>query len=219
MSSTPFASFTSFTPSTPSTSFTTPPPLFTPIPPTPFTAITTTMSSAPSTKTSTKAMTSESEKQRESHEMVELHKAKCVINEDGFIFNEDVLMEVCIGFVVRISMTLDDPPLNLWSHDAPYVEIVKSENGKLLGEVLDSDRDIDCNRYPIATGDKVWFELSNIIEIPIKDQSTKKSKLIKKHLTKDTVPITGPLYTVDYVDYLSDSYSSVASYSDDEENV
>ncbi len=164
-------------------------------------------------------MSKESNLQQEAHsqEKIKLHKAKIIINSNGYIFKPEVLNELVLESVVRIFFTLKSPPLHLWSHDAPYVSIVEIKQDEILGEVLDLEK-IDCNRYPLACGERIWFNKNNIIEIPLKQQSKNKEKKMKTYITDKRVTATGPLYTIEDIDDISeldsDSDESVNSYSD-----
>jgi hypothetical protein len=149
-------------------------------------------------------------------EKIVLHDAKLILDANGYIYNPEVLKEIIVGSVVRIFMTLPRPPLDLWSHDSPYVSIVEvdKKSSTCLGEILDLERVDECNRYPLAVGEKIWFSLSNIIEIPIKEQSKNKEKKIKAFITNERVMATGPLYTIDYTFDDSGSDTDSDSYSD-----
>ncbi len=153
------------------------------------------------------------------NEKIILHKARIVVDRRGAIYKSEVLGEIVNDMVVRLSMVMPDPPSNLWSHDAPYVSITEhdSKNNTYLGEVLDIGRDVECNRYPVATGDSIWFCADNIIEIPLCEQSKNKAKKLKTFLTTEKVTVTGPLYTI-IEDHLYDrensSEHSYDSYSD-----
>lgn len=153
-----------------------------------------------------------------SKEVIELHTAKLIIDSNGYIFKPDVLKELVIGSIVRVFMTMKNPPMNLWSHDSPYLSIVMidKDTNQCLGDILDIDRIEECNKYPLATGERIWFSFSNIIEIPIKEQSKNKEKKIKTYLTTDHVTATGPLYTINHTNIEYDSDESDASYSDRE---
>ncbi len=152
-------------------------------------------------------------------EKIILHRAKLVIDWDGTVFSPEVLKEVNKDCVVRLSMVMPDPPVHLWSHDAPYVSIVEIVNGRFLGEVLDMSRDIECGRYPISSGDRIWFDDINIIEIPLREQSKAHSKKMRQHLTTERVNVTGPLYTIeeDEYNFVEARENSYDSYSDDDD--
>ncbi len=143
-------------------------------------------------------------------EKITIHKARLVTDSNGYIFNPLVLKEIIVGSIVRIFFTLDSPPLNLWSHDAPYVSIVEVKEDTCLGEILDLEKIDECNRYPLSCGERIWFNKNCIIEIPLKQQSKNKEKKMKQLLTDDFVTATGPLYTVESIEsiYLSDSDNS-----------
>ncbi len=150
---------------------------------------------------------------------ITIHKAKLITDSCGYIFDSLVLRELAIGSVVRIFFTLNSPHLNLWSHDAPYVSIMDIKEQMCLGEILDLEKIDECNRYPLACGERIWFNRDCIIEIPLKQQSKNKEKKMKTLLTKQYVTVTGPLYTIEHIEtlYNSDSDSSngsVDSYSD-----
>jgi hypothetical protein len=134
-------------------------------------------------------------------EKITLHKAKLTTDSNGYIFNSAVLQELSTGSVVRIFFTLDSPPLNLWSHDAPYVSIIEMNEKMCLGEILDLDKIDECNKYPLSCGERIWFDRDCIIEIPLKQQSKNKEKKMKTFLTKNRVTATGPLYTIEPVSY------------------
>lgn len=155
-------------------------------------------------------------------ELIVVHKAKLIIDANGYIYDPNVLKELVVGSVVRIFFTLNDPPLDLWSHDSPYVAIIEIDKGTgvCIGEILDLERVDDCDKYPLACGERIWFGVENIIEIPLKEQNKTREKKIKTYLTKNHVTATGPLYTVEnisdiHADDQSDSdCDSVNSYSD-----
>jgi len=154
------------------------------------------------------------------HNKILIHTAKLITDWNGTIFKNEVLKEVGVDSIVRISMVMPDPPINLWSHDAPYVSIVEiDKENMILGEVLDIGRDVECNRYPIASGDRLWFSLDNIIEIPLKDQGKNKAKKMRQYLTAEKVTVTGPLYTIvedNLFERDSSNSHSYESYSDEE---
>ena len=68
---------------------------------------------------------------------IHLHVAKHIINEDAYIFRPEVLNTISIDDIVRISYVVDYSPYSSWSHDSPFVKIIKRDNTDFLGTVLD----------------------------------------------------------------------------------
>ena len=143
----------------------------------------------------------------ESHQIevdniVDLHKAKCIIDNRGYIYNPEILNKLNINDIVRISFTLDTEREDTWCHDSPYVKInLIDDNENIMGEIVNIDRQ-QTNMYPLNIGEKIWFVKNNIIEIPANKQE------FKSLLTSDRVQCTGPLYTVIYDENSSDSDDS-----------
>ena len=96
---------------------------------------------------------------------IHLHVAKHIINEDAYIFRPEVLNTISIDDIVRISYVIDYSPYSSWSHDSPFVKIIKRDGADFLGTVLDINRIRNTNKYLLNIGEKVWFNTSNIIEI------------------------------------------------------
>ena len=128
-----------------------------------------------------------------------LHKACKVVDYDGVIFDSKILENMPLESIVRVSMVFspnyDRYDLIAFTHDSPYIKILKKDKELLLGEVLEDKRTCDEDKYPIRTGERVWFSKENIIEIPLHMQSYPQ-KILAKYRTANKVPITGPLYTI-----------------------
>jgi hypothetical protein len=140
-----------------------------------------------------------------------LHKAKCICDNRGYVYNHGVLNTIYLNSVVRISFSIEVSENTLtWSHDAPYVKIIGEELGELLGTVLDINHKNNTNRYPLMPGEIIWFKKENIIEIPL--GYTDFDKEIKGFLTAEKLPCTGPLFTtIEEFDSGSESGSNYGS--------
>jgi hypothetical protein len=146
-----------------------------------------------------------------------IHRAKIITDWKGRIFKPAVLDIINVGNIVRLSIIVTKPIHDMWSHDAPYVEIMSVEDKKILGSILDKGRVKECNKYPLLQGERIRFSAENIIEIPLKDQPN--GQALEKFITTESVSVTGPLYTIEYLpettyDSDSDSDSDSNSYSD-----
>jgi hypothetical protein len=150
---------------------------------------------------------------------IKLHQSKEIINWDGMCYDNKVLDEIKINDVVRISIFVsNNSKKNDWiyDHDSPFVKILTENNNLYLGEILNINRFDDNIKYPINTGDKIWFSLNNIIEIST-EMNPHKKLILDKYLIKNKfVSVTGPLYTIKYDDSDNDSdnnsdYSSINS--------
>src|SRR6478609_2773593 len=122
---------------------------------------------------------------------LQIHVAKWIIDDNAIIYKPNVTELLEVDDIVRISFELINDIDVYWYHDAPYVKIVKIHDNKLLGEVQNIDRMI-TSKYPLAIGERVWFSIENIIEIP---RSIQQSDKYNNHLTSETVQCTGPLCT------------------------
>lgn len=141
----------------------------------------------------------------EKDDKIYLHFAKCIINEDAYIYNNDVLNVIDVDSIVRISYVVDYSPIESWNHDAPFLKIVKKNDSEFLGIILDKNRIKNTNKYLLNIGEKVWLHKDNIIEILTDVRS-------ERFLTSDKVQCTGPLFTIE-----SDSDSDSDSNSDSSE--
>jgi hypothetical protein len=134
--------------------------------------------------------------------IVDLHKAKCITDDRGYIYNPEVLNKLNVNDIVRISFILDTDREDIWCHDSPYVKIhLIDDINNVMGEIVNIDRQ-QTNMYPLNVGEKIWFVKNNIIEIPANTQE------FKSFLTSDHVQCTGPLYTVLYNEDEEDESSS-----------
>lgn len=128
-----------------------------------------------------------------------IHRAKRIVNWCGFIYNNSVVGHIKVNDIVRISYHVEKEYFDMWSHDAPYVKILKiqdSEDGTIcLGEVQDINRQ-KANKYIIRSFEKIWFYLTNIIEIPTKYNENSRIVELSKFLSDEKVPVTGPLFTI-----------------------
>jgi len=139
--------------------------------------------------------------------IVDLHTAKCITDDRGYIYKPEVLNKLNINDIVRISFTLDTERDDIWCHDAPYVKIIIIDDiNNIMGEIINIGRQ-QTNMYPLNVGEKIWFVNNNIIGIPANTQE------FKNLLTSDHVQCTGPLYTVIYDENSSDDDSSSDEYS------
>jgi hypothetical protein len=156
-------------------------------------------------------------------EKIRLHIAKKIIDNHGFIYNPEILKLINVDSLVRISYYLNVSNPETWSFDAPYVRIIRTTKKNLLGEICDIGRQI-TNMYPLNIGDKIWFDKTNIIEIPIKHspldiqyQNVDNNTKFIKFVTTNKVPCTGPLYCIESdSEDESDSDSVSESESDSE---
>jgi hypothetical protein len=135
---------------------------------------------------------------------IHLHSAKCVVNEHAYIYKPEVLHSIDIDSIVRISYIADCIPFSSWSHDAPFVRIIKKDNLDFLGKIIDFNRLKDTNKYLLNVGEKIWFNTDNIIEIISEPK-------FQNFLTKNKLQCTGPLFTVESEsDSDNSGYSSVS---------
>lgn len=149
---------------------------------------------------------------QETQDKIYLHVAKVITDKNGFIYNSRVLDQIAIGNVVRLSFEVDCEDLDYWTHDAPYVKIImKNMDEYMVGDVQNINRIANTNSYPLMVGERIWFKLENIIEIP--SDLYGNTADFDKFITEDYVPATGPLYTIKDSDTYScnDSSSSVKS--------
>ena len=137
----------------------------------------------------------------ESNEKIYIHTAKITTDDHGYIYNPKILKYITVDHIVRISFEVVFNQIEYWNHDAPYVKIVMQSTDGLLGEVQNINRIPNTNNYPLAIGERIWFKLNNIIEIPGEYNNDK----FVKYLTKKYVMTTGPLYTIESDDSSSDS--------------
>lgn len=159
---------------------------------------------------------------------IEFHEAIKISDYYGSIFNNEILTEINEGDIVRISIVVHNHYLESWSHDSPYVEILKKEVNVddivFVGEIYDFKREKN-DKYPIPVGERVLFRASNIIEFPINLQKNldEKRKLgFMKYFTYEKITVTGPLYTIKIQDETSvsdsDKWSETESSADSEES-
>lgn len=139
----------------------------------------------------------------EEEEPMTIHTAHTIINNDTYIYDENVLKIVSKDDIVRIYMTTTND--DTWKHDSPYLKVLDKKNNSLLCFVLDINRK-NTNMYPLDAGERIWIKLENIIEIPLDLQPN--PEVYKPFLTDKTVNVTGPLYTIVYPDFESDSSDS-----------
>lgn len=134
--------------------------------------------------------------------IIELHTAKCIIDDRGYIYKPEVLNKLDINDIVRISFILDTEREDIWCHDSPHVKIhLIDDINNVMGEIVNIDRQ-QTNMYPLNVGEKIWFTKSNIIGILANTQE------FKNLLTSEHVQCTGPLYTVVYDEESEDGSSS-----------
>lgn len=149
-----------------------------------------------------------------SNSKIELHKAKLISDYYGNVYSNDVLDELDEGDIVRISFVVHEHYYeDAWTHDTPYVCIIKKEDIQnedqdeesiesidFVGEIYDYNRQ-ETDKYPFPIGERILFSKNNIIEIIDDDLQTKspqtKSKYYK-YLTEEKILVTGPLYTIEF---------------------
>ena len=146
---------------------------------------------------------------QDQEQILTLHKAKYIIDNSCFIYKKEVLDHLAIGMTVRISLVIDTD-LNLWSHDSPYVNILYIKGNEVLGQIADKNRQ-STYKYPLSIGENIWFKKVNIIEVldPMSE--------LKRLLTIDRVEATGPLFTIEYDDFESNSSDSSENLNDSDE--
>jgi hypothetical protein len=140
-------------------------------------------------------------------EKINIHIAKRIIDDNCIIYQDNVIDLIEVDDIVRISFELTYDNDIYWYHDAPYVKVIKIHSNKLLGEVQNINRMI-TSKYPLAIGERIWFSIENIIEIP---RAMQPSEKYNNHLTTKIVSCTGPLFTINDAD--SSSYSDSDSNS------
>jgi hypothetical protein len=145
-----------------------------------------------------------------------LHTAKITIDWNGAIYDNKILEEVATDMIVRVSLFVSSRSQKDWiyDNDSPYVKILQIKDEYMLGCILPINRKDDDYKYPIRTGDKIWFKKENIIEVP-SDRNEQYSGKFCKHITDKYVTITGPLYTVVYVDDLEFESETDSDTNDD----
>jgi hypothetical protein len=153
------------------------------------------------------------ESEEEENEHIKLHKAKCITDWNARIYNSKVLNMINLGHIVRISMYISKYSKYdiYYERDAPYVEICEKNKKEFLGKILDIYRTDRDDKYPMRVGERIWFNRENIIEIPIKFQtSTRDNQSFEKYLTDDYMPFSGAIHTADL-----DNESTDEEYSTD----
>lgn len=168
---------------------------------------------------------------------IELHKAKLISDYYGNVYSNDVLDELDEGDIVRISFVVHEHYYeDAWTHDAPYVCIIKKEKAQnedkneesvesvnFVGEIHDYKKQ-ETDKYPFPIGERILFSKHNIIEIPynLQNKTPQDGSKFCKYLTEEKILVTGPLYTIEFN---NDSESEIDSElqdlekSDSEENV
>ncbi len=138
-----------------------------------------------------------------------IHTAKQIINENTYIYKPEILSDLYINDIIRISYITYYNNLTSWNHDAPFLKIIAVEGDNFLGEIMDINRIKNTNKYILNIGEKIWFHKSNVIEV----QTTEKNKC---YLTNEKVLCTGPLLTIEEEESSSDSdyTSDLSSISD-----
>jgi hypothetical protein len=138
----------------------------------------------------------------EEEELLVLDKAKLIVDYNGTIYRDDVKKVIGVNCVVRISLYLTDEFQGCYPHDAPYVCVCEEDKKKKLfcGIVQDIGRTGPSNKYLARTGERIWFSADNVIEIPSNHQTDVPKSALTKYLNNkgEKVPITGPLYTIEY---------------------
>lgn len=139
-----------------------------------------------------------------------LHEAKFVTDDTGRIYDMMVLDTLEVDYIVRISFTADSD-LTDWTHDSPYVQIKELfPDGRVRGIIYNYNRQL-TNKYPLNIGESIWFDVKNIIEIPLNidnyNYERNKKEQLRFYLTDKILPCTGPLFTVLESDSESDSDS------------
>ncbi|MGL5935628.1 MAG: hypothetical protein ACRCZI_08385 [Cetobacterium sp.] len=139
---------------------------------------------------------------------LDIHEAKYITDQNGYVYDEKVLKLLKVDDVVRISYKAHVD--YKWSHDSPYLKIIKISKDEVLGEILDIKRYVS-DMYPINIGDSIWFSKENIIEIPLnRPPNNIRINQFMKHITETKLMCTGPLCTI------YESYSDSDSDSDDD---
>lgn len=138
-----------------------------------------------------------------------LDTSRLITDYDGRVFDEFVRTKIVVGDIVRLSMYISDDDTKLqdfiYETDAPYVNIMNELDGKFLGELISINRvHTQQQYYPIRTGDRIWFEKINVIEYPIKYNETRRNELTP-YLKDEYIEITGPLYTIHYIELVRDN--------------
>jgi hypothetical protein len=143
----------------------------------------------------------------ENNDKIFMHTAKITTDKNGYIYKPKVLNSIGVGHVVRLSFEVDFEEIVYWTHDAPYVKILMTnKDGYMVGEIQNINRVAGTNKYPLMVGDRIWFKLENIIEIPSNLYGNDDG--FTKFITKDFVRATGPLYTIETSDVYSCDGSS-----------
>jgi hypothetical protein len=145
-------------------------------------------------------------------EHIQLSKANNVVDWNGIYYKKEVLTCLKVGYEVRIHMFVnDESPLDGWDllSDSPYLKVVELHDDRsMVGEVTSRYRQDDDSKYPVRTGERIWFFPENIIEIPRKYQAREEQIILSQYLDLDEhVPITGPLYLVHYDSNSDSDYS------------
>lgn len=155
-----------------------------------------------------------------SNQDIKLDVARRITDWDGCILNKEILKKLKVDAVVRISLHVSKksnyrPKLE---SDSPYVNIQEIKGKYILGKILDMYRHESENHYPLRTGEHLWFQPHNVIEIPLLQfadaanaesrsgnaANAESSPNFNNFRTNEYVCYTGPLETVNYDSESSD---------------
>ena len=157
-----------------------------------------------------------------SNQDIKLDVARRITDWDGCILNKEILKKLKVDVVVRISLHVSKksnyrPKLE---SDSPYVNIREIKGKYILGKILDMHRHESENYYPLRTGEHLWFQQHNIIELPLRqfpDAANDDScPNFNNFRTNEYVCYTGPLETVNYDSESSDESEDSESDSEND---
>jgi hypothetical protein len=135
-----------------------------------------------------------------------IHTARLVTDQEGMILNNKILHFLQPGMFVRISYYVKNAPSWMWTNDSPYVELgyvnlddntEPNELGGYIAEQSYRDKNAGNRDFPFRSGEYIKFTRDNIIEIWDKG-ALEHTQLFDEYRTEQTIPATGPLYTVEW---------------------
>ena len=128
-------------------------------------------------------------------EELRIEIARATVDRNGFYFKREVLDNLLEGDIVRISyiFTQMEDCSDWYNNDSPYVKLVTINGTELLGEILALNHTESGLKYPIRSGERIWFSKDNIFEINTEEISEERRKKILSYLAepKRHVVVTG----------------------------
>lgn len=125
-------------------------------------------------------------------EELRIEIARAIVDRNGYYFKKNVLEALVPGDIIRVSyiFTQMEDCTEWYNNDSPYVKLIVIDGNELMGEILPLNHTESSLKYPIRSGERIWFAKENVFEINTEEiPEERKLKLLefliepKRHVT------------------------------------